>query len=67
MTTNKNTIRQKERRAQQHQRNLEAFERGEAQIKPLDEAARSGLFRFLNAAGKHATRKPPGFVIGFAD
>jgi hypothetical protein len=67
MTSNKNTIRQRERRSLQRQRNLEAIERGEVETQPLDEAARSGLFRFLNAAEKYTTRRAPGFVIGFAD
>jgi hypothetical protein len=67
MTSNKNTLRQRERRGLQRQRNLEAFERGDVETKPLDEAARSGLFRFLNAAEKYTTRRAPGFVIGFAD
>jgi hypothetical protein len=61
MTSNKNTIRQKESRALRSQCNLDAFERGDVEIKPLD------VFRFLNAAGKHTTRRAPGFVIGFAD
>ena len=63
MTTNKNTARQNKRRAKQHEQNLQAFERGDAEIKPLDEAARSGLFRFLNAAQKYVTRRRPGFVM----
>jgi hypothetical protein len=62
MSSNKNTARQNQRRAKKHERNLEAFERGDAEIKPLDEAARSGLFRFLNAAQKYAARRKPGFV-----
>ena len=52
MSTNKNTARQNKRRAK----------RSDAEIKPLAEAARSGLFRFLNAAQKYAARRKPGFV-----
>jgi hypothetical protein len=61
-TANKNTLRLKQRRAQQQKRNLEAFERGDAEIKPLDEAAKSGLYRVLRAADKHITKPRPGFV-----
>ena len=62
MTTNKNTIRQHQKKAKQREQNLKAFERGDAEIKPLDEAARAGLFRVLGAAQKYATRRKPGFV-----
>jgi hypothetical protein len=62
MTTNQNTARQHQRKAKRREQNLRAFERGDAEVKPLDEAAKSGLYRVLRAADKHMTIPWPGFV-----